>query len=337
MQEQMQQFEDLKPAKTMRVYACGGLGMNLGVMLSAYPNTEAGFSNLSVTYVDTSLSNLKEGVDAESVYVMKDMDGLGKIRREGAEQITKAALDILQRFKPLDVNVVLSSGSGGSGSVIAPNLVRHLLEKDQQVIVITVGSINTHLEAQNTLNTLKSYEGIAKVTEKPVVMKYLENSEVAPRKLVNQHIVDIINDLRVLYSGQNAELDSRDLYNWVRFERSTTHGAKLAALSLLGGAEIDVSRLGNLISVATVSSEEKDATLPGYVEYRCNGFVAGELSELLSAQDPLHFVVSDGPVTDIAKHLNQVLSEMESQRDARVMTDSLLDKGDRTEDNGMVY
>lgn len=104
---------NMQEKKTVRVYALGGAGLNLARELRAFPREEEGFARLELAHVDTSRSNLTEDVPENEVYVLKDLDGLGKIRREGAEAISQAALDILQKFKPADFNILISSASGG--------------------------------------------------------------------------------------------------------------------------------------------------------------------------------------------------------------------------------
>lgn len=328
----------MQEKKTVRVYALGGAGLNLARELSAFPREEEGFARLELAHVDTSRSNLTEDVPENEVYVLKDLDGLGKIRREGAEAISQAALDILQKFKPADFNIVISSASGGTGSVATPSLLRHLLDKEQNVVVVMIGSTDTHLEAQNTLNSLKSLEGVSKLTNKPVVLHYQENSPETPRLSINKHVVNLVNDLRALFSGQNRELDTRDLHNWLRFDRSTAHRPQVASLTEVAGQQSLPEDLGNVISVASLSSSEAvDARLGAYVEYRCNGYISPELSKVLGEQDPLHYVISDGPIAATAKRLSRLIEELEAQRASRVQSTGLLSQADQPNQDGLVF
>ena len=62
-----------KTAKgSVMVYACGGGGMNIGSMLEDHRgNSEIGFANLNISYIDTSMSNMHDGIKAENCFIFE--------------------------------------------------------------------------------------------------------------------------------------------------------------------------------------------------------------------------------------------------------------------------
>ena len=127
----------IQPKGRVRLYAAGGCGLNIGGQLAAHRDrNETAFANLDIVYVDTSKSNLRNGIDAANVYLIPDLDGSGKVRSENHAEIGQHIRQILHKFSPADLNIVLSSAAGGSGSVIAPLLASELLASDAPTIVI---------------------------------------------------------------------------------------------------------------------------------------------------------------------------------------------------------
>jgi hypothetical protein len=322
----------------VRLYSCGGAGINIGSKIAPFQNEKsAAFAQLDCTFVDTSKSNLHSKIDSDNIYLVDGLDGSGQVRKENYEAIAERVRDILQTHKPVDLNIVLSSGGGGSGSVIAPSIVSELLAKDFPTVVICVGDDSTKKFAENTLNTLKSYDNIAtKTRKKPVVMFYVQNGADLPRTEVDRRIQELVASLCMLYSRRNRELDSKDLYNWLNYQNVTSHAPSLTALTLVDTLNPSVlGRLGNLISIATLTSDDVDSTLPIRPEVQYVGYVEEAYADA-TFKAPYHYVTSDGIFADVAAHLNGVLKESAEQSDARVRKTTISTNADLATDNGVV-
>jgi hypothetical protein len=294
------------------------------------------YADLNTVFIDTSKSNLHNKISEEQVYLIDGVDGSGQVRKENHAVISERVRDILQTFKPVDLNLVLSSLSGGTGSVVAPLLASELLAKGLPTIVIGVGDDSTRKFAENTLNTLKSYEHIAKLRRAPIVMFYIQNSADMPRAVVDQRIQELVAALMLLFSRRNRELDSKDLFNWINYHTVTTHEPGLAALSLFD--KIDTSRmsaLGNLISIATLVTDALDPSLPIRPEVQYVGYVEGTLNGQPLAT-PYHYVTSDGVFVDVAANLNGVLRELDEQSQARLKKTSISTNADQATDSGLI-
>lgn len=332
----------MKQKGQIRIYACGGGGINVGSHFERYRQTnEPAFATVEPVYIDTSDSNIgrnRASIDKSNCYLIEGLDGSGKIRSENHETISDRTRDILQQFKPLDLNIVLSTAAGGSGSVIAPSLVSELLDRDQNVIVLMIGSTDTRIDAENTLKTLKSYEAISRLRSAPVVAAYIENSQSLKRTDADLYLQMIVFKMCVLFSRQNHELDSRDLFNWLRYERVTTFKSQLAALTVIEAREItgELDSIGNIISVATIASDDMDIRIPIKPEYQCVGYLGEHNTETVKNHCPIHFVVSDGIFQDVGVRINQVLKEMSEVQHARITKRTLLDERDQPTGSGIV-
>lgn len=319
----------------VRLYCCGGAGTNIGSMLELHRNTkETGFAEVEITYIDTSRSNMKEEINSANCFILEGLDGSGKIRAENYEPISESIKAILHKFKPADLNIVISSGSGGSGSVIGPLITSELLANGAPVISMLVGSSDTRLDINNTLKTIKSYEAIAIKRNAPVVAYYAQNSGDTPRATVDKEIKSTIVSLCMLFSRQNRELDTKDLFNWLHFDRTTTYPVQLASLSIT--TDTDALDIGNLISVATLAKDGDNTTIADLPEYQCVGYLPEGINNNASASSPLHFITSDGLFSSIASGLNNVLKELERAQEARPKRAGILSGNDKETDTGMV-
>ena len=165
--------------------------------------------------MDTSRANLRPDINPLNFYLVNRpgaTEGSGQERSENFEPISGRVGNILQKFKPVDLNIVLSTGGGGSGAVIAASIVSELLAHDCSTIAICVGDDSTRKFALNTLKTLKSYERIAAETRQlPINLVYVQNSKDMTRAAIDKRIQHVVAALCMLYSARNRELDAKDL------------------------------------------------------------------------------------------------------------------------------
>lgn len=325
----------------LRVYACGGAGINIGRKLEEFRNNpQPGSADITISYIDTSrsnLANLPEQVLDKNCYLLEGLDGSGKIRRENHESIRDNTRKILQAFPPEDINVVISSGPGGSGSVIAPSILAELLENDQQVVVLMIGATDSAIEIENTLKTLKSYEAISQKKERPVVTSYFQNSKETPRELVDVSAVQVVLAIATVFSRQNLELDTRDLYNFLNYHRvpGISFTPKLVGLSVQVGPIAD-DRIDDVCSVAMVTVPGADDSLPFTPEYKTVGYLPADVDANLLKATPLTLMTHSNFFEGVAKELDGRLEDVERAKKARLASKSIIGVKDIATDDGMV-
>ena len=98
----------------MNLFALGGAGINIAEHFVKYANKqEPGFAEINPVFVDTSRSNLTANIPESMIYLVDGLDGSGKKRDTNYTVLSESSKDILHKFKPADINIVLHSGSGG--------------------------------------------------------------------------------------------------------------------------------------------------------------------------------------------------------------------------------
>lgn len=324
-----------------RIYACGGAAINIVSLIGTLQINPDLMADFDIVQIDTSKSNLTtRSTNVENYLLPKlvNVDGGGKDRTENIALIEEHIKPILKAHAPGEINIVLSSGSGSSGSVAATKLTNELLARGEAVIVLLIGTTASRKEALNTIETLKNYEQIAKARNTPVVLHYLQNTPQLRREVVNQRMLSAISYLAILFSRRNAGMDKMDLRNWLHFtkpEISKGLKAQLYSLSILvrefgeNDEETfvsDLGLLGNILSVATLArtggvTELPDEFMP---EYHTEGFVP-ELKDSKSFDNKsVNYLITDGLVETFVSGLREY-----ARRDRpQVAASSLLDDED---------
>jgi hypothetical protein len=316
----------------IRLFCCGGAGINIG----SYFNTRisnVGYASIATSYVDTSKSNLiKAGITDESIVeLLPSVDGSGKIRSENAAAISDSIKQLLLRQKPEHFNIVLFSASGGSGSVSGPLIVSELLARDEAVLALVIGSEESLLTAENTIKTLKTLDAISNKHNKPVVMYYVHNVQGQARSEADAEMRETVSSIAVLASRQNAEMDSRDVANWLGYHRATSVKPQLSLLTIVNSpaAAADITLP---VSIASLYRNEKSPTLtvtPDYV-------TAGYLPETAKVETDLHYVISCDNVNSIASNIQTRLDSMKEKTGSRSAQTGLVSASDKVESNGLV-
>lgn len=326
------------PKGKITVFCAGGAGVNVAQAIVAATKRYdmAGVGEIKMVMIDTSASNLPKDVKASDVYLLKDMDGSGKVRSENHARISKAALDILEKHQPGDLSIVIGSLAGGSGSVVAPTLMKALLDQGKVAIAVGIVSQDSVIEINNSIKTLKSYESIADLTGRPVVLYPQVNSDSTDHEKINTAVASAVLMLATLASRQNQGLDTADLFNWVNYQRVSNAPVKMVTLDLVTGTTVTLPEHAQPLTTATLAHKGASTKTPWISDYQCVGYVPTAAESNVSLEKPLHFVISDGVVAELYKELDTQLQTIERSRKARTYSASVLSASDNTTADGLV-
>lgn len=298
----------------LNIYCCGGAGTNLGAQFTQYSKKQApGFAEIETYFIDTSKSNMNPSITADNIYLVDDLDGSGKKRDTNYVVLSERAKEILHRFKPGDINIILHSASGGSGSVIGPILTSELLSRGILVLVVMVGSTGSRKETENTLKTLQSYEMISSKREMPLVAFYRENSRDKPRGHVDSEIHTAVVMLAAIFSGANRELDTADLRNFINYNKVTSYSPKLSFLDFFSG-EVMLEKGQSLVSLVSLVDDKTTSDISIPVEYQTVGFISDATMKLITIPLPIHACVIAGYFNQAVHKLDEKLKMFDEAR-----------------------
>ena len=239
------------------IWSCGGCGTNVAKQIADL--------DVEVNYIDTSTSNLK-GVKSDNIFVLENIDGAGKDRSKTYEHFKDVVEDVLIKFKPSQsLNVVVSSLSGGSGSIIAPLVTKELIRNGHNTIVIAIDSKHSVKELDNTIKAFKTYKSISDGIKKAISIFYIENSN---RKESDNKAVWFINLLSLLVNKQHTEeFDTTDLTNFINFDRVTDNAPTVSILEVNENETINHEKNTTIVSSILLTTDKHSTIKPVVPEY----------------------------------------------------------------------
>lgn len=328
----------------MMIYGCGGAGTNLAHQLQDIARDSdrmTAYATMRVGYIDSSTSNKFDDVPDTDYLFMPGVAGSGGIRGENADQALSDEFlaEILRKFPPADINILVHSAGGGTGGVIAYGLAKYMAQNDIPFIGVFVGSRATRNTLRNTGSTIKSYDNIVQDTKTPIALLYRENSDNSPREAVDNDIREALVNLAMLFSGNNRELDTRDLQNWLRYDRFGSHQpAELVQLCIFGSeAEYAQADTANVTSVATLAAPHTDTDLRPAPEVQFVGFLRTEdVPEETASGLPIHFTLVRSYFAAIMADLDETSIGHKRIDETRVRNQPLSGKDDKKHKSGLV-
>lgn len=299
------------------IFAVGGCGINIvSPLMKAATKDAKGFADLTFGMIDTSHSNLPDvGADSHFYHVGSRhelTDGSGKIRSTNVDYARQAVPQILAKWEPGDLSIVVHSGSGGSGSLIGNLLTQDLVSKGKNVVVILIASRTCLKEVDNVCDTIKTYQKVAVTTGRPVPCYYLDN------KLLGMAAADSLARVAILFltavwSGENKGLDRKDLENFLNYDRVSQYKPAIVALEVWSGATVGTNDRNDM-PVSTVVSIVKPGEDPDpgiVVPYHSYGELDETMVSRLKLETPVHLCTRQGAFPEVLAQLN---AEVESLR-----------------------
>ncbi len=322
------------PRGKITLLGCGGAGSNIVAHYADIAGKEIpGCAVIEPYYLDSSYANIKEGMDQERTFILEEKEGSGKIRTENRVELSRAVAPILKKFTPGDLTIVVSSGSGGTGSTLGPMLTSKLLDEGHKVIAILIGSDECERSSTNTLNTIKSYEGIAQKNGKSVMMYYEHVKPSDRRSAIDERVWFIIGCLSYLMSRRNAEMDLKDIENFINFSSNTSAKPQLSVLEVYRTNDEANAASDFAVAVASLLKDPDSESINFRPEYRCTGYPTEGLPDGINC---LHFVAGVEPVHGMFKNISKSTEEIASAKNARTVRDSII-KPSEADDDGMVF
>lgn len=307
----------------IRVYCCGGLGINIGKQFNP--------KHRDMCFIDTSTSNLREGLFPDRTYAIDGLDGSGKLRAQNHKVVARHIDTILNQFSPADFNVVLFSSSGGSGSVIGPLLIAELLKQGQSVVALTVGNTESKITVTNALNTMKSLQSISERRLEPVVVMYNEKHPNRTRHEIDNTLLQSLSALFILSSNECDELDRQDINHWLRYQKVSPVHPGLSFLTIATSRK-QAEAVRQPISTASIYTDDSRDVGVGAPYYSTTGFHPA----VTNLAPELHFVINQVGVEEVLSSLEHRETELEEAFSSYRNTRSLIDLDDDVTDDGLV-
>lgn len=304
---------------TVTILVCGGGATNIVLPCAELleKNTDPQRAEVKAYYIDSSRASTrstKHVPKPESIYALRNVDGSGGVRAEHFDLIREEIPLILDQCRPGDYTIVVSTTSGGSGSVFAPLITRELMNRDKVVVPIIIGDLRAGKEAENTCKTLKSYFGASQTLKRSLVGVYVENGREGSMSDVDNLVRNYISSLTVLFSGNNHALDSRDVYNLFRFEKVSDRSPDFAGLIITtdrSSKEVEKGAIG-CIAIGTDPDGDRPSVELDYFKH-------GGVPEDAIDHQFLRFYVEDSMMHQALEEAEEKYAALKAVLDSRPM------------------
>lgn len=334
----LQMNEQTKPTQnqvtktaTMRVYGFGGLGVNLlsHWLAKEEPEQLSGYATIDAVAIDTSRSNLLPNAKDKRFYHVEGLEGGGKLRSLNVSAVLPEIKPFLSIHQPKDVNVLVASASGSSGSTLLPLSMKELIENDQLAIAILVLTDGSQIEAENSRKTIATLAHMSQQVGKPFVVHFVKEDS---RAKSDKKVQEMIADLALLFSNEHLELDRTDLKHFINYNKVTSAAPSLTALYCYTTNEPSQLEDNGAISVAELQPSTDIPTGLVRAEYNCVGYPRKKVDELGLSY---YYILNTDEINRTVKELEAREEEFKKASQARKVVD-VVREDDVTLNTGLV-
>ena len=200
---------------TITLVGAGGCGINLMNKILSHGITEGEETSARVTSahaIDTCRSNMHDLHSIIKEHLLAE-DGSGKNRGTHLENIQQKLMS--ENIAVSEVTIIVTSLSGGSGSVIGPLIARaHKLE-GSRVVVVGVVDDTSKADCLNSIKSLRTLDAYAKEEQLYFPIMLFSNIGVG-RFAVNKTVETRVSTLiEMLTSPTVTEMDLKDKLNFL--------------------------------------------------------------------------------------------------------------------------
>lgn len=328
------------PAMTnnhIQIYALGGTGAVFANSIYKM-NKEAGKDPLAATikvaFIDAGDGSY-DGVNPEDHYCIRKLDSNGKLvktngsgqyRGENYEAAVASINEIMYRFPPGALNIIVHSGGGGTGSAVAMPIVDHLLANKCLTLSYVPVSTNTVRLAKNCRDTIQSYVNKVEEHQFPLALKSFFNTEDGFGKN-EQAFVNTVYGLAGLFASDLKHLDQADVRSF--FDYTKLLKMEPQVLSFVGPNQNTQIEIGDGYAVTALSLfRDKRSWLPECSLRDMNKKIITPFFHKTGHYDvevgmeetkDAHFLLVDGLTNDIMVKLTEAISSIERAQSAAMV------------------
>lgn len=342
----------------LTIIGLGGAGIKSGISaFEMIKSNEVVCSDVDIKLIDATTKTILGHSDyKDNFFRMVSKRAGGSLDGTGAEKQDKAVIkDFTENIKEfLDISkfkngkndyyVILTSGSGGTGSTSSAILCSIMLSKGYNVMVVVIGDTSSYQSLKNTNTTFMSLQKIALKTKSALGVIYYnntvnDNTTLSSELDVNTKISKMLTVISVFISGNVLNIDNQDMINFFKPTNYTSFTIQpgIYDISVFRGVLDDL----NALIARTLLKDSKDEYLVKVkLRSKKHGIVNNDISQLIEAY-PLHLVLRKNVLTKIVNELSDELKAIDdlnkSEYEAFNGIDDVSVVDEDEEDLGLVF
>lgn len=313
----------------LRVFLCGGAAANTYSNIKNNIKVLETVSDATIKFlhVDTSAQNDVDGID--NVYIPNTKQGSGAEVTVNAKAINEYIPKLVdrERLDKEDINIIFSSGGGGTGATIAINLTNELIKRGNIVLPVIIVDYNSKTYSSNSMQALTTYSKIADNADMPIPILVLENTPnlQSSYKKVDQEVFRLLTAVSLLSNSNNRDIDPMDIQHAlipVNYGSVSLEGGLYGLETMIGSFE-EKDNHGNPIIALVLNSPGNILELPSVLEQFKQGSIPESILKILPKEKfPISLVISELNLDIILDKLEERLVYFDTvkRKAARVST-----------------
>lgn len=302
------------------IHGCGGAGISISAK-KLKELKDVPYINVDVKYIDTSRADFDEyDLNKDDFFLIKnskvnkDIDGSGGVRSTNDEHITAGVEEYLKqlKFDRDDIHIIVSSASGGSGSLIAPRLINLLKQMNSPVVYCTLTDYSSSMYTKSTVATLKHIDLMGSKFKYTIPTTIIDNSK--SMEIVDSVVYARVKSICVLVSAEHKSLDSKDIMMFIQNSYVSNEDVNgLVYLSILVKDKFQSLKNSEITSLRVLTDDPNfklDTTNFDNKPHQYKiGYISEEVKDSLSVVSlscPIYFALTvDGADEFLAGALNE--------------------------------
>jgi len=336
----------------LHLIGLGGCGTNVVVELNEkLGKLGDGFASVGCKFIDTTDKTIQAHPEYKEKFFKvnstssssNELDGTGGERKNRTnvahmDKSVREFVDTGLKNGKKDYYVIVASAGGGTGSTLSPLLLKAMLEKDFNVIVVSIGDGSNFLSLNNTINSLTSLQGVAVANKKCVSSIYYNNTfngVTSPKTEsgVNEKVFKMLSVISMFISGTIQNIDHQDMINFFRPDRYSSFRVAPGIYSL-GVAMNELVDENTLLARTIISVDTEDITMSVVPLHNKVGTITLDYDKF--GTFPLFLLQRKGFLGAEVTYLKKELEKIEKMKNSKYDAFDALDSADVDED-GMTF
>lgn len=312
-------------SRKINVIGCGGFGQNTMLAMVKRQFFPLVKDHVKLFAIDTSPANLRKYAEADlsdlvSCHLVPKADGSGSFRGENNEAIEKLVKDLVNSNEiPEGIVIVVASASGGSGAVIAGELLEQLSMRGRSVFGMLLETDEDDTKVNNTLKTVKTLQHKASRGNRNLTCFWENNRDEEGRTKKSKAdgiFLENLENLIAIGHPQMEALDSKDIHHFLNYPIRSTEPGELRFLSIRQRGDDENFEETTDVPLAVLSlfpTEGIDADLPRGVGYSTHGVLPSSL-DFTDDRVETQYIITGARVAKLVNHLETTIKEYETIR-----------------------
>lgn len=307
-------------SRKVNIFACGGFGQNtmMGMMTREFFPSMA--KHLKLFALDTSPANLRKYEEqdlagAVSIHLVPNADGSGSFRGENIDAIVTMVGELVNSGTIEDgICVVISSASGGSGAVIAAELMTELAKRGRSVFGMTLETDEDDIKVNNTLKSVKTFKHKAETSGHHLTTFWRHNRNEDGRiqkAAANAAFQEALENIIAIGHPDMDALDTKDVHHFLNYPFNQNVPGEMRFLTIRhrrADEQFPEEQDVPLAILSLLNSDVIDPDYPRGVGYTTHGVLPRTLS-FTDDRVETQFLIHSGRLAKLANHLETTIAE----------------------------